>query len=104
MTIEIGVLLTFTGLLCTVLGLLTGFFTFRLNRDKEVKREASSGAVIETKLDNIYRLVDGMIIDLKNNENRWNEIALFVARLDEKLNHADKQIEVIKKNQKEDGE
>jgi hypothetical protein len=83
-------------------GLLTGFFTFRMNRDKEVKKEASSGAVIETKLDNIYRLVDGMIVDLRNNERRWTEISLFVARLDEKLLQADKQIETIKRKQKED--
>ena len=102
MTIQVGILLTVTGLICTMFGLLTGFFTFRMNRDKEVKREASSGAVIETKLDNIYRLVDGMILDLKNNERRWNEISLFVARLDEKLLQADKQIETIKRKQKEE--
>jgi hypothetical protein len=102
MNIEIGLLVTITGLFCTGLGLLTGFLTFRLNRDKEVKKEASSSAVIETKLDNIYRLVDGMIVDLKANERRWNDISLFVARLDEKLAHADKQIETIKLTQKED--
>ena len=102
MTIQVGILLTVTGLICTMFGLLTGFFTFRMNRDKEVKREASSGAVIETKLDNIYRLVDGMILDLKNNERRWSEISLFVARLDEKLLQADKQIETIKRKQKEE--
>ena len=102
MTIEIGILLTLTGLVFTGIGLLSGVLTFRLNRDKEVKKEASSGAVIETKLDNIYRLVDGMIIDLRNNEKRWTEISLFVARLDEKLNSADKQIELIKQNNKEE--
>jgi hypothetical protein len=101
MTIEIGILLTITGLLCTGFGLLTGFLTFRMNRDKEVKKEASSGAVIETKLDNIYRIVDGMNADLRSNEKRWNEISLFVARLDEKLHSADRQIEIIKQT-KED--
>jgi hypothetical protein len=101
MTIEIGILLTITGLLCTGFGLLTGFLTFRMNRDKEVKKEASSGAVIETKLDNIYRMVDGMNVDLRSNEKRWNEISLFVARLDEKLHSADRQIEIIKQT-KED--
>ena len=102
LSIEIGILLTVTGLICTLFGLLTGFFTFRMNRDKEVKKEASSGAVIETKLDNIYRLVDGMILDLKNNERRWNDISLFVARLDEKLLQADKQIEKIKERQSDE--
>lgn len=102
MTIEIGILLTLTGLVFTGVGLLSGFLTFRLNRDKEVKKEASSSAVIETKLDNIYRLVDGMIVDLRNNEKRWTEISLFVTRLDEKLNSADKQIEIIKQQNKED--
>ena len=96
MRIELGILLTMTGLICTALGLLTGFFTFRMNRDKEVKKEASSSAVIETKLDNIYRLVDSMILDLKNNDKRWNDISLFVARLDEKIHQADRQIEIIK--------
>ena len=102
MTIEIGILLTITGLLCTGFGIFTGFLTFRLNRDKEVKKEASSGAVIETKLDNIYRLVDGMILDLRQNEKRWTEISLFVARLDEKLHSADKQIEIMKQQNKEE--
>jgi hypothetical protein len=101
MKIEIGVLIGMTGLFCTVLGLLTGFFTFRHRRDQDLKKDASSGAVIETKLDNIYRLVDTIIIDLKANERRWNEISLFVARLDEKLSHADKQIEIIKKEKEE---
>jgi hypothetical protein len=101
MSIEIGILLTITGLLCTGFGLLTGFLTFRMNRDKEVKKEASSSAVIETKLDNIHRMVDGMIVDLRGNEKRWNEISLFVARLDEKLHSADRQIEIIKQT-KED--
>jgi hypothetical protein len=101
MTIEIGILLTITGLICTGFGLLTGFLSFRMNRDKEVKKEASSGAVIETKLDNIYRMVDGMNVDLRSNEKRWNEISLFVARLDEKLHSADRQIEIIKQT-KED--
>lgn len=98
MNIEIGVLIGITGLFCTALGLLTGFLTFRHRRDQDLKKDASSGAVIETKLDNIYRLVDGMILDLKANERRWNDISLFVARLDEKLTHADKQIETIKKD------
>ena len=101
MSIEIGILFALTGLFFTGIGLLSGFLTFRMNRDKEVKREASSGAVIETKLDNIYRLVDGMIIDLKNNEKRWNDMSLIVTRLDEKLNQADKQIEVIKQQKEE---
>lgn len=102
MNIEIGVVIALTGLFCTGVGLLTGFLTFRLRRDQDLKKEASSGAVIETKLDNIYRLVDGMIIDLKANERRWSEISLFVACLDEKLSHADKQIETIKQKNKED--
>ena len=101
LNIEIGLLLTVTGLICTGFGLLTGFFTFRLRRDQDLKKDASSSAVIETKLDNIYRLVDGMIVDLKANERRWNEVSLFVARLDEKLNHADKQIEIINKEREE---
>ena len=100
MTIEIGVLLAITGIFFTGIGLLTGFLTFRMKRDQDIKKEASSGAVIETKLDNIYRLVDGMIVDLRNNEKRWTEISLFVTRLDEKLNHADREIEIMK-NEKE---
>ena len=101
MNIEIGLLLTVTGLICTGIGLLTGFFTFRLRRDQDLKREAGNSAVIENKLDNIHHLVDGMIIDLKENQKSWNEIRVFVTRLDEKLNHADKQIEIIKKEREE---
>ena len=44
MNIEIGVLIALTGLFCTGVGLLTGFLTFRLRRDQDLKKEASIGS------------------------------------------------------------
>ncbi|MFC9596972.1 hypothetical protein ACFY5J_07585 [Peribacillus butanolivorans] len=48
MEIEIGVLTTCIGLLCTVAGLIIGFFTFSRNRDRDVKSDATESAIIKT--------------------------------------------------------
>ncbi|MET3318310.1 UNVERIFIED_ORG: uncharacterized protein YneF (UPF0154 family) [Peribacillus simplex] len=82
MEIEIGVLTTCIGLLCTVAGLIIGFFTFSRNRDKDVKSDATD-AIIKTKLDNIGQSVDSIRIDFKASDQRWTALSETVIRIDE---------------------
>lgn len=93
MTIGVGTLLTFVGLLCTLGGLVIGLLTFSRNRDKDVKVDASKNAVIETKLDNISQSVDSIRIDFKASEQRWNSLSEMVIRIDESTKQAHKRID-----------
>jgi chromosome segregation ATPase len=93
--VEIGVLLTVIGLLCTITGVVIGIFTFSRNRDKEVKSDASKNAVIETKLDNISTGVESIRIDMKATEKRTSELSERLIRVEESSKQAHKRIDFI---------
>ncbi|MGV3464513.1 MAG: hypothetical protein ACO1OT_04380 [Heyndrickxia sp.] len=59
---------TIVGLICTVVGLIIGLFTFNRNKDKDVRSDASESAVIRTKLDNINSGIDSIRIDFIENK------------------------------------
>lgn len=86
MNVEIAVL-------CTVVGILITILTFTLNRDKQVKSEASESAVIRTKLDNISLGVESIRIDIKANEQRTNELTERVIRVEESSKQAHKRLD-----------
>ncbi|MFJ7681669.1 hypothetical protein [Peribacillus butanolivorans] len=95
MEIGFGVLTTCIGLLCTVAGLIIGFFTFSRNRDKDVKGDATESAIIKTKLDNIGQSVDSIRIDFKASDQRWTALSETVIRIDESTKQAHKRIDKI---------
>ncbi|MBS4172140.1 hypothetical protein [Bacillus sp. FJAT-49736] len=83
------------GLICTVIGLIIGLFTFNRNRDKDVRSDASESAVIRTKLDNISSGIDSIRIDIKANERRVSELSERVIRVEESAKSAHKRIDFI---------
>jgi hypothetical protein len=93
--IQVGVLITVGGLLCTLTGLAIGFLTFNRNRDKDVRNDASESAVIRTKLDSIGLSVDSIRIDLRASEQRWNMLSETVIRVDESTKQAHKRIDAL---------
>ncbi|MFE0506772.1 hypothetical protein ACWF7H_17095 [Peribacillus butanolivorans] len=95
MEIGIGFLTTCIGLLCTVAGLIIGFFTFSRNRDKDVKGDATESAIIKTKLDNIGQSVDSIRIDFKASDQRWTALSERVIRNEESVKQAHKRIDKI---------
>lgn len=97
MEIGIGVLISIIGLLCTVTGLVIGFFTFSRNRDKDVKNDATESAIIKTKLDNIGLSVDSIRIDFKASDQRWTALSERVIRNEESVKQAHKRIDQIEK-------
>ncbi|MFD9629001.1 hypothetical protein [Peribacillus muralis] len=95
MSISLGLLITVIGLMCTVFGLIIGFFTFSRNRDKDVKSDAAEAASITTKLDHIGQSVDSIRIDLKASDQRWTTLSGTVIRIDESTKQAHKRIDKI---------
>ncbi|MGE6379778.1 hypothetical protein [Peribacillus muralis] len=95
MEIGIGVLTTVIGLLCTITGLVIGFFTFSRNRDKDVKKEATESAILSAKLDNIGQSVDSIRIDFKASDQRWTALSERVIRNEESTKQAHKRIDQI---------
>lgn len=87
--------MTIVGLICTVIGLIIGLFTFNRNRDKDVRSDASESAVIRTKLDNISSGIDSIRIDIKANERRVSELSERVIRIEESAKSAHKRIDFI---------
>lgn len=85
------------GVFGTILGMLLGFFGFQRNRDKDVKQDASQTAVIETKLDNIYKGVDTIRIDMKAGELRTTELSEKLVRVDESTKQAHRRIDELSK-------
>lgn len=83
------------GILCTVAGLLIGFFTFSRNRDKDVRTDASESAVIRTKLEAINNGVDSIRIDIRANERRVSELSERLIRVEESSKQAHKRIDTI---------
>ncbi|KAB2337664.1 hypothetical protein F7731_08710 [Cytobacillus depressus] len=97
MTVNIGILITVIGFVCTILGAVIGILTFARNRDKDVKSDASRNAVIETKLDNINQSVNTIVLDLKTSELRWATTDKEVVRIDESVKSAHKRIDALEK-------
>jgi hypothetical protein len=95
--IGIGVLISVIGLICTVGGLIIGFFTFNRNRDKDVKTDATESAIIKTKLDNIGLSVDSIRIDFKASDQRWTALSERVIRNEESVKQAHKRIDQLEK-------
>ena len=85
------------GLAIAIGGFVLGFFTFHRNREKDVKKEASSDAVIGEKLNHIGSGVDSIRVDLKVSERRITEISEQLIRTDESAKSAHKRIDGMEK-------
>jgi septal ring factor EnvC (AmiA/AmiB activator) len=80
---------------CTVGAFVIGYLTFKRERDKDVKSDASHSAVIQTKLENIDQGVRSIQIDMKANEKRVSELSERVIRVEESSKQAHKRIDSI---------
>ena len=87
--------LTILGSLVSVLALTVTYLGYSLNRNKAIREDSQSGAVINTKLDNIERGVESIRIDIKANEKRVSEIAEKQVRIEESLKSAHKRLDKL---------
>ncbi|PEJ40052.1 hypothetical protein MNO09_17410 [Bacillus sp. N5-665] len=90
MTIEIG-------LLIAAASLLIGYFSYALNRSKEIKTEGRQGAETNAKLEYISKGVDDIRIDLKANERQMIVLGERITRVEESTKGAHKRLDNVEK-------
>ena len=84
-----------------VIGALVGFiisyFGFMRNRDKDVKKEATEKAVTDTKLNHIIVGVDSIKLDIKDGNNKFDDLSKNVIRIEEVAKSAHKRLDKMDK-------
>lgn len=63
------------GIIGGLVGFLVSYLGFMRNRDKDVKKDAATDAVISEKLNYIGSGVDSICVDIKVSERRITEIS-----------------------------
>ncbi|WP_264447801.1 hypothetical protein [Bacillus cereus] len=90
MTIEIGVLIA-------IASALIGYFSYSLNRSKEIKSDGQQGAEMKAKLEYISKGVDDIRIDQKASERQMVSFGERITRVEESSKQAHKRIDNVEK-------
>lgn len=93
MTIELGVLI---GLVCTVLGTIFGYLSFRRTSNKDLKDDAVSNGELRADINYIRRGIEDIRVDLKAQDKRFGELSERVTRVEESAKQAHKRIDELK--------
>lgn len=83
------------GVICTVLGALIGFLTFSRNRDKDVKKDATSEAEMKVTLAHISKGVDDIKVDMRSTKDQMNTFAKDLVRVEEATKSAHKRLDTL---------
>ncbi|EJR71342.1 hypothetical protein [Bacillus cereus] len=90
MTIEIGVLIA-------IASALIGYFSYSLNRSKEIKSDGQQGAEMKAKLEYISKGVDDIRIDQKASERQMVSFGERITRVEESTKQAHKRLDNLEK-------
>ena len=90
MTIEIGVLIA-------IVSAVIGYFSYALNRSKEIKSDGQQGAEMKAKLEYISKGVDDIRIDQKASERQMVSFGERITRVEESAKQAHKRIDNVEK-------
>ncbi|MBQ3411217.1 hypothetical protein NYE71_32015 [Bacillus sp. FSL K6-0273] len=90
MTIEIGVLIA-------IASALIGYFSYSLNRSKEIKSDGQQGAEMKAKLEYISKGVDDIRIDQKASERQMVSFGERITRVEESSKQAHKRLDNLEK-------
>ncbi|MCC2361662.1 hypothetical protein LKM19_12925 [Bacillus cereus] len=90
MSIEIGVLIA-------VASALIGYFSYSLNRSKEIKSDGQQGAEMKAKLEYISKGVDDIRIDQKASERQMVSFGERITRVEESSKQAHKRLDNLEK-------
>lgn len=85
------------GLLIAAASLLIGYFTYALNRSREIKSDGQQGAEMKAKLEYISKGVDDIRIDQKASERRMTEFGERITRVEESAKQAHKRLDNVEK-------
>ncbi|EJS61965.1 hypothetical protein ICU_05133 [Bacillus cereus BAG2X1-1] len=90
MTIEIGVLIA-------IVSAVIGYFSYALNRSKEIKSDGQQGAEMKAKLEYISKGVDDIRIDQKASERQMVSFGERITRVEESAKQAHKRLDNVEK-------
>ncbi|PEM28939.1 hypothetical protein [Bacillus wiedmannii] len=90
MTIEIG-------LLIAAASLVIGYFSYALNRSREIKSDGQQSAEMKAELGYIRKGVDDIRIDQKASERRMTEFGERITRVEESSKQAHKRLDNVEK-------
>ncbi|EJQ01335.1 hypothetical protein [Bacillus cereus] len=90
MTVEIGVLIA-------IASALIGYFSYSLNRSKEIKSDGQQGAEMKAKLEYISKGVDDIRIDQKASERQMVSFGERITRVEESAKQAHKRLDNLEK-------
>ncbi|PDY73562.1 hypothetical protein [Bacillus cereus] len=90
MTIEIGVLIA-------IASALIGYFSYSLNRSKEIKSDGQQGAEMKAKLEYISKGVDDIRKDQKASERQMVSFGERITRVEESSKQAHKRLDNLEK-------
>ncbi|AGE76017.1 hypothetical protein P9W99_15665 [Bacillus cereus] len=90
MTVEIG-------LIIAIASALIGYFSYSLNRSKEIKSDGQQGAELKAKLEYISKGVDDIRIDQKASEKQMILFGERITRVEESSKQAHKRIDTLEK-------
>lgn len=90
MSIEIGVLIA-------IASALIGYFSYSLNRSKEIKSDGQQGAEMKAKLEYISKGVDDIRIDQKASERQMVSFGERITRVEESSKQAHKRLDNLEK-------
>lgn len=74
---------------------LIGYFTFRKNGDKDLKKDAAKEAVMDVNLKHIKTGVDSIVVDMKVRDKQFDEMSKELVRVGESTKSAHKRIDKI---------
>ncbi|PFW52604.1 hypothetical protein COL13_26475 [Bacillus cereus] len=90
MTIEVGVLIA-------IVSAVIGYFSYALNRSKEIKSDGQQGAEMKAKLEYISKGVDDIRIDQKASERQMVSFGERITRVEESAKQAHKRLDNVEK-------
>ncbi|HDR3493891.1 TPA: hypothetical protein QCN73_005490 [Bacillus wiedmannii] len=90
MTIEVGVLIA-------IVSAVIGYFSYALNRSKEIKSDGQQGAEMKAKLEYISKGVDDIRIDQKASERQMVSFGERITRVEESSKQAHKRLDNLEK-------
>ncbi|MBM6649003.1 hypothetical protein [Bacillus sp. RIT 809] len=94
MTIEIGVLIA-------IVSAVIGYFSYALNRSKEIKADGQQGAEMKAKLEYISKGVDDIRIDQKASERQMVSFGERITRVEESSKQAHHRINILERERNE---
>ncbi|HFK1771768.1 TPA: hypothetical protein ACGXGV_004211 [Bacillus paranthracis] len=91
------VVFTAIGVFIAIVSAVIGYFSYALNRSKEIKSDGQQGAEMKAKLEYISKGVDDIRIDQKASERQMVSFGERITRVEESSKQAHKRLDNLEK-------